>query len=62
MVIAEKESGADAVYDKIRNGKVDFIIRGIVLPYTSIKLTCDSETSSYTILQKIMSSDKFRNY
>ncbi len=62
LVIAEKESGADPVYEKIRDGKMDIILRGIVLPYTSMKLTCDSETSSYTILHKIMSSEKFRNY
>jgi len=62
LVIAEKESGADSVYEQIKDGKVDFILRGIVLPYTSIKLICDSNTSSYTVLQKIMSSDKFRNY
>jgi hypothetical protein len=62
LVIAENESGADSVYEEIRDGKMDFILRGIVLPYTSTRLTCDSETSSYTVLQKIMTSDKFRNY
>lgn len=60
LVIIEKDSEGDAVYNKIRDEKMDFIIRGTVLPYISSRISCDSETSSYTLLQKIMTLDEFR--
>lgn len=54
LVITGVESQKHAMLEKCRGSKIDFSTRGIVLPYACIDIDCERETSSYTILQKIL--------
>lgn len=62
LVINRGASEGESMLGKCCEGKIDFSIRGIILPYTCTYIDCKRETSSYTILQKILTTKEFKNY
>ncbi len=62
LVINKGEIQENEMFEKYCQGKVDFSIRGIILPYTCTYIDCERETGSYTILQKILTTKEFKNY
>lgn len=62
LVINKGEIQENTMFEECCKGKIDFNIRGIILPYTCTYIDCERETSSYTVLQKILATKEFKNY
>ena len=60
LVIADESIDNEKYFQKCRERKIDFNLRGIVLPYTCSTLELGDERSAYSILGKIIKSDNRR--
>lgn len=57
LVITDGDEESEKNFRKCRERKVDFIFRGIVLPYTCSALIFEKERNAYSILEKILKTD-----
>jgi len=60
LVIADESIDNEKYFQKCRERKIDFNLRGIVLPYTCSTLELGDERTAYSILGKIIKFDNKR--